>query len=68
MVEAILKAFRAGTRNEASFWMTFQERFILIRYYAVRAADGRYLGTIEVTEDVTGIRGLSGEKRLLDWD
>lgn len=68
MVEAILKAFREGTRNEASFWMTFQDRFILIRYYAVRAADGRYLGTIEVSQDVTDIRGLSGEKRLLDWD
>ncbi len=68
MVEAILKAFREGTRNEASFWMTYQGRFILIRYYPVRAADGRYLGTIEVSQDVTDVRSLTGERRILDWD
>ena len=68
MVEAILKAFREGSRNEASFWMTYQGRFILIRYYPVRAADGRYMGTIEVSQDVTDVRALTGQRRILDWD
>ena len=68
MVNAILEAFRAGTRSEAKFWIEFKGRFLLIAYYAVRAADGRYLGCTEVTQDVTDIRGLQGEKRLLDWD
>jgi hypothetical protein len=68
MVEAILKSFREGTRTEASFWMTYQGRFILIRYYPVRAEDGRYLGTIEVSQDVTDVRSLTGERRILDWD
>ena len=68
LVNAILEAFRAGTRSEAKFWIEFKGRFILIAYYAVRAADGRYLGCTEVTQDITDIRGLQGEQRLLDWD
>jgi len=42
-------------------------KLILICYYAVRDPGGRYLGTIEVTQDITGIRELTGERRLLDW-
>jgi hypothetical protein len=34
----------------------------------VRAEDGRYLGTIEVSQDVTDVRSLTGERRILDWD
>lgn len=67
MVDAILKAFRDGTREEASFWIEFKGRFILISYYPVRSGEGKYLGCIEVTQDITAIRGLQGEKRLLDW-
>ena len=67
MVDAILKAFRDGSRTEAKFWIEFKGRFILISYYPVRGADGRYLGCIEVTQDITELRGLQGEKRLLDW-
>jgi hypothetical protein len=67
MVEAILEAFREGRRDSAEFWMTFKDRFLLIRYFAVHAADGRYMGTLEVTQDLTELRKLSGEKRLLDW-
>ncbi|MCX7766199.1 MAG: PAS domain-containing protein, partial [Candidatus Sumerlaeia bacterium] len=47
------------------FRINFQGRFILIRYFAVRDARGEYLGCIEVTQDITEIRNLSGEKRLL---
>ena len=28
---------------------------------------GRYRGCLEVSQDVTGIRALEGERRLLDW-
>jgi DUF438 domain-containing protein len=67
MVEAILKAFRAGTRDSAQFWLEFKGRFVLVSYYPVRSKDGRYLGCTEITQDVTEIRALQGEKRLLDW-
>jgi hypothetical protein len=41
-------------------------RFIHIRYFAVRDDQETYRGTLEVVQDVTRIRGLEGEKRLLD--
>lgn len=67
MVEAILKAFKAGERDTAEFWLELGGRFIHIRYYAVHNAQKRYLGCLEVSQDVTGIRALQGQRRLLDW-
>ena len=66
-VTRILEAFRAGTRDCAEFWITMRGRFLHIRYFAVRDGERRYRGTLEVTQDVTSIRGLTGEHRLLDW-
>lgn len=45
-----------------------QGKFILIKYVAVRDRDGAYRGCLEVIQDVTAIRKLEGQKRLLDWD
>nr|WP_290597919.1 MULTISPECIES: PAS domain-containing protein [unclassified Archaeoglobus] len=42
-------------------------RFIYIRYFAVRGGSGEYLGTLEVVQDITDIKKLEGEKRLLGW-
>ena len=52
----------------AEFYLQMAGRFIHIRYYAVRDAESKYRGTLEVSQDVTGIRGFEGEKRLLDWE
>ncbi len=68
IVNKILDEFKAGTRDDAEFWIQMQGRFIYIRYFAVRSSDGTYKGTLEVSQDVTAIRGLEGEQRLLDWD
>ena len=68
VVDAILKAFKAGTRDKAEFWIELGGRFIHIRYFAVRDKAGAYKGCLEVSQDVTGIRALSGQKRLLDWE
>ncbi len=65
-VQQILDEFRAGERDEAEFWIQMQGRFIHIRYVAVRDESGAYQGILEVVQDVTHIRGLKGEKRLLD--
>lgn len=67
MVKEILNKFAAGERDVAEFWIEMQERFIHIRYLAVRNQDQRYLGCLEVTQDVTGIRSIEGERRLLEW-
>jgi DUF438 domain-containing protein len=68
MVQRILDEFRAGKRDVADFWIQMKGRFIHIRYFAVRDAHGNYKGTLEVTQDVSEIRKLEGEQRLLDWD
>ena len=66
VVEKILKSFRDGTEDAYDFWINLKGRLVYIRYFAVRDGDRRYLGTLEVTQDITGIKALKGEKRLLD--
>jgi PAS domain S-box-containing protein len=65
-VQRILDDFRAGRRNVAEFWIQMGGKFIHIRYFALRDENGEYQGTLEVTQDVTRIRTLEGERRLLD--
>lgn len=43
-------------------------RFISIEYFALRDDDGEYLGTLEVSQDLTAKRALTGEQRLLNYD
>lgn len=64
----ILEEFRKGTKNESSFWINFKERLIYIRYFAVRDANKNYKGVIEMSQDITDIKKIEGEKRLLDWN
>ena len=68
VVERILKDFKEGRRDVADFWIKSQGRFLYIRYFAIRDDQGNYRGTLEVNQNVTGIRGLEGERRLLDWE
>jgi DUF438 domain-containing protein len=65
-VQQILDDFRAGKQDQAEFWIQMQGKFIHIRYFAVRDSEGAYQGTLEMVQDVTGIRKLEGERRLLD--
>lgn len=67
-VNAILEAFKAGTKDRAEFWLQFKDKFLYVTYYPVRDEDGRYLGCLEATQDISRIRQLEGEQRLLDWD
>jgi DUF438 domain-containing protein len=67
-VQQILDAFRAGTRDVAEFWIQMQDHFVYIRYWALRDQDGVYQGTLEVVQDITALRELEGERRLLDWE
>lgn len=63
-VEQILNDFKTNKRDVAEFWINFKGRLIYIRYFAVRK-NGEYLGTLEVTQDITDIKKIEGEKRLL---
>ncbi|NLS92674.1 MAG: DUF438 domain-containing protein, partial [Planctomycetaceae bacterium] len=67
-VQKILNSFRAGTQNLAEFWLEIGERFIHIRYFAIRDKENRYRGCLEVSQDITRIRTLKGQRRLLEWN
>ncbi|OYT59984.1 diguanylate cyclase [Euryarchaeota archaeon ex4484_178] len=67
IVNKILQAFKNGERNKAEFWIDMQGRKILIQYFAVRNKEGEYLGTLEFTQDITDIKKIEGERRLLEW-
>lgn len=66
VVEKILTSFKEGKRDSCDFWIRQKAKLVYIRYFAVRDSNRHYLGTLEVTQDVTGIKALEGEKRLLD--
>ena len=68
IVNQIVRDFKEGKQDQARFWINMGARMIYIVYYAVRSDEGEYLGTLEVTQDVTGIRELEGERRLLAYD
>jgi len=68
MVNKILDAFKSGSRDSAAFWIELGGKFIYIRYFPVRDAGGHYRGCLEVSQDLTEIRKLEGQNRLLDWE
>lgn len=68
VVERILGDFKSGRQDVAEFWIDFRGRFVHIRYFALRDAQRSYLGTLEVTQDITRERALTGERRLLEND
>lgn len=68
MVLQIIDEFRAGTKDVADFWFTFKDRCIYIRYFAIRDNEKNYRGVLEMSQDITDIKNITGEKRLLDWE
>lgn len=66
VVEEIVTSFKEGKRDSVDFWINLNEKIVYIRYYAVRNDEGNYLGTLEVTQDITDVKKLEGEKKLLD--
>ncbi len=68
VVEKILEDFKSGKEEKASFWIQMRGKFILIEYYALRGDNGEYMGTLEVSQDLTYVRSLEGERRILSYD
>lgn len=67
IVEQILQDFRSGKKDSADFWIDMKGQKIYIRYFAVRDKDGTYRGTVEVSQNITEIKGITGEKRIYDY-
>ncbi|MAT73515.1 MAG: hypothetical protein CMJ58_28875 [Planctomycetaceae bacterium] len=68
IVDQILDDFRSGRQSVADFWISFKGRFVFIRYFALRNESGEYVGTLEVTQDLSRERELNRERRLLQYD
>lgn len=68
IVEKILEDFKSGKENYAPFWIQMRGRFIHIAYYALRGEHNQYLGTLEVSQDLTELRKLEGERRILSYE
>jgi len=66
VVEQILTSFKDGKKDYVDFWLNLEGKQVYIRYLAIRDKGGKYLGTVEITQDITEIKTLKGEKRLLD--
>jgi len=65
-VEQVVSDLKSGKRDVAEFWIDLKGRKIYIRYFPVKDKAGKYLGILEVTQDITDIQKITGEKRLLD--
>lgn len=65
VVNHLLEDFKAGRKDAEDFWIPVKDKFVYIRYFAVRGEDGRYLGTLEFTQNIAPIRELEGQKRIL---
>lgn len=65
MVEEILQDFKSGKKDSEDFWIKFKDKYVYIRYFAVRDAKGTYMGTLEFTQNIAPIKEIDGEKRIL---
>lgn len=64
----ILEEFKLGTKSSAEFWINIKMRLIYIRFFAIRDEKNTYKGVMEITQDITDIQALSGERKILDWN
>ncbi len=64
-VEQIISEMKEGTRDTAEFWIDHRGMKVHIRYFAVRDDEGKYLGCLEASQDITEIQKITGERRLL---
>ena len=66
-VNQVLSDLKSGKRDLVEFWIDLKGRKVYIKYFAVRDKADRYLGTLEATQDITEIKKIEGEKRLLEY-
>ena len=67
VVNRIVASFKSGAEDDASFWLKMGKKYVLIKYFALRDENGNYRGVLEVSQEISDIRKIEGEQRLLDW-
>jgi len=67
IVDKIVDDFKSGAQSRAPFWINKGGKFVHIEYFALRNEDGEYMGTLEVSQDLTNYRALEGEQRILSY-
>ena len=65
-VVQVIEELKSGKRKSAEFWIDLKGRKVYIRYFTVYDKEGKYRGILEVTQDITDIQKIEGQKRLLD--
>jgi hypothetical protein len=65
IVEKIVEDFKSGRKDKEDFWIKMEDKYILIRYFAVRNEGGEYIGVVELTQNIRPIQEITGEKRLM---
>jgi uncharacterized protein len=65
VVEDLLADFKAGVKDSEDFWIKFRDKYVYIRYFAVRDENSEYIGTLEFTQNIDPIKAIEGEKRIL---
>ncbi|HDR7784416.1 MULTISPECIES: DUF438 domain-containing protein [Bacillus] len=65
VVEKLLEDFKSGNKDCEDFWIKFKDKYVYIRYFAIRSKDGEYMGTLEFTQNINPIQEIQGEKRIL---
>jgi DUF438 domain-containing protein len=65
IVEKIVEDLKSGIKDYEDFWIRMGDRYVMIRYFAVRDKNGNFLGTLEFTQDIAPIQAITGEKRLM---
>jgi uncharacterized protein len=65
LVEELLADFKAGRKDTEDFWIKFRDKYVYIRYFAVRDESGKYMGTLEFTQNIDPIKAIEGEKRIM---
>lgn len=66
IVDQLVADFKSGKKEQEDFWIPMGEKYVLIRYFAVRNEQGEYQGTLEVTQDIAELQKITGEKRIAD--
>jgi len=66
VVEELLADFKSGKKDCEDFWIKFKDKYVYIRYFAVRDENGNYIGTLEFTQNIDPIKAIEGEKRILN--
>lgn len=65
VVNQLLEDFKSGKKDAEDFWIPLKDKFVLIRYFAVRSEAGEYMGTLEFTQNIAPIQAISGQKRIM---